>query len=203
MFGRLVIFDRQLVFRRGEHEFDVVRACNLEGDYRRYEDCDGTWMITDPISARVEQLLTESAQVFVPFEEIYDTLQREGLLAHFDATALLEFLKGNWHFQVLGGFSHLAFLDAETAIGLELLSAMTGPWVVLRVRLASPLATMGELLRHLQHMNHAIENAWRQLDKTPEAQDDLLGLLMLSDALERKVRLALTEALELGANKMP
>lgn len=158
-------------------------------------------MITDPITARVEQLLTESAEVFVPLEQIYDTLQSEGLLAHFDVAALLEFLKGNWHFQVLGGFSHLAFLDAETAIGLELLSAMTGPWVVLRSRLISPLATMGELLRHLQHMNRAIEVAWQQLVTVPEAQDDLLGLLMLSDALERKVRMALTTALQQGMEK--
>lgn len=158
-------------------------------------------MITDPISARVEQLLTESAEVFVPFEQLYDTLQSEGLLAHFDSGALLEFLKSSWNFQVLGGFSHLGFLDAETAIGLELLSAMTGPWVVLRARLASPLATMGELLRHLQQMNHAIESAWRQLGTTPEAQDDLLGLLMLSDALERKVRIALAEALHPGMDK--
>lgn len=155
-------------------------------------------MITDPITARVERLLIESAEVFVPFEQVYDTLQREGLLAHFDAAALLDFLRGNWHFQVLGGFSHLAFLDAETAIGLELLSAMTGPWVVLRSRLVSPLATMGELLRHLQQMNHAIESAWRQLGTASEARDDLLGLLMLSDALERKVRSALADALQKG-----
>lgn len=158
-------------------------------------------MITDPISTRVEQLLTESTEVFVPFEQLYDTLQNEGLLAHFDSEALLEFLKSNWSFQVLGGFSHLGFLDSETAIGLELLSAMTGPWVVLRARLATPLATMGELLRHLQQMNHAIESAWRQLGTTPEAQDDLLGLLMLSDALERKVRVALAEALHPGTDE--
>ncbi len=155
-------------------------------------------MITDPITARVEQLLTESAEVFVPLEQVYNTLQAEGLLAHFDAPALREFLQGTWHIQVLGGFSHLAFLDSETAIGLELLSAMTGPWVVLRSRLVSPLATMGELLRHLQQLNHAIEIAWRQLGAMPEAQDDLLGLLMLGDALERKVRLALTTALQHG-----
>ncbi len=47
-------------------------------------------MITDPITARVERLLIESAEVFVPFEQVYDTLQREGLLAHFDAAALLD-----------------------------------------------------------------------------------------------------------------
>lgn len=155
-------------------------------------------MITDPISARVEQLLLQSTEVFVPFEQIHNTLQHEGLLTHFDSRTLLEFLQTDERFQILGGFSQLSFLDTETAIGLELLSAMAGPWIVLRARLASPLTTMGELLRHLQQLNRALETAWRQLTTLPEAQDDLLGLLLLGDALERKVRLALTEALQRG-----
>lgn len=153
-------------------------------------------MLTDPITTCVAQLLTESAEVFVPFEQIYEALEREGLLAHFDAPTLLEFLEDAGDFQVLGSFSHLGFLDAETATGLELLSNMTGPWVVLRARLSSPATTMGELLRHLHQINHAIELAWYQTETVPEAQEDLLGLLLLGDLLERKVRLALATALQ-------
>ncbi|MBN1260517.1 MAG: hypothetical protein JXB35_07535 [Anaerolineae bacterium] len=150
----------------------------------------------DPITARVLQILEEAPEAFVPVATLYEALARQGALSCFDEAAFQQLLETDERFLVIGGLNTTLVLDEEITNGLEVLSALTGPWALLRSRIDSPLEIMTGLLHHLQEMNRAMEQAWRTLLDAPEAQDNLLSLLMLGDLLERKVRFALTKALK-------
>ncbi len=148
----------------------------------------------DPITNRAAEILAKEKEIFAPVQGLYEVLVGEGLMSWINLETFLLLLQDDARFEVVGGLNEAVVLDEATTAGLEALGIFNGPWVFLHSRKVSAVDVIAELLRHLQEMNRALESAWHELPDDPEAEANLISLLMLGDMLERKVRTALERA---------
>jgi len=162
--------------------------------------------MADPITDRVVQILSTETGVFVPLEQLYDTLASEGLMAWIDLDTFLDLIESDERFEIIQGLEDIIMLeDDETGDEMEGLNILGGPWVLLKDREASPLEIMTDLLQHLHRMNQTLEQAWKRAFNDPAAESELINMLMLGDMLERKVRATLRQVLRdtLGEGNVP
>jgi hypothetical protein len=152
--------------------------------------------MADPITDRAVQILSADTGVFMPLEELYDTLAAEGLMAWIDMDTFLDLIESDERFEIIQGLEDIILLeDDETGDEMEGLDILGGPWVLLRERDASPLEVMSDLLQHLQQMNQTLEQAWKRASHDPAAESELIHMLLLGDMLERKVRETMRQVL--------
>lgn len=147
----------------------------------------------DPITDRVEQLLTVSDHILVPVDMLYEQLAGEGLMAWIEPDIFEYLLFSDDRFEIVESFGDTALLGLGEDVALiDDYNFLGGPRVMLRSRADPPQALMLDVLFHLQEMNRALETAWHQRPvDNPEIEAELINMLMLGDMLERELRDAL------------
>lgn len=153
--------------------------------------------MSDPITDHVVQILNYVPDVFVPLGQLYNALANEGLMAWTDLETFARLLDADERFDLIADFGELIAIDGPPA-AWKSLGWLGGPWVLLHSRRNSPRKLLRDLLRHLHQINQGMEQAWSHNPDDPEAQANLISLLLLGDMLERRVQGALSVALEEG-----
>ncbi|MGC9398538.1 MAG: hypothetical protein ACP5HM_05315 [Anaerolineae bacterium] len=160
--------------------------------------------MADPITDQTAYLLEHDAAIFVPLDTLYEALLEQGLMSQFDLDAYHLLLKSDERFEVLNGLEELLFGDeVDIWSGWYVLDFLSGPWVRLRTRAISPELLLQDLLWYLEEMNETLEATWQYLPEGPESEEarrDLLNLLMWGDLLERHIREALAQMVDLQGN---
>jgi hypothetical protein len=148
--------------------------------------------MTDPITSRVIQILSESSHILVPLDELYDRLANEGLMVWMTPELLEQFLVSDDRFEIYEGLADSELFDPMVQSELQTRGLLGGPLVMLQERATSSEEVMMDMLLHLQEMNTALETAWQlRPDDNPEVEAELLNLLMMGDMLEREIKRAL------------
>lgn len=146
----------------------------------------------DPITSRIIQHLTESEHLLVPIEELYHSLQSEGLLPLTSEETFEQLIVTDERFEVYESLGHSDLFHPAIQAELRARGLITGPLVMLRERGASSEQIMLDVLLHLEEMNLALETAWQlRPDGNNEIEAELLNLLMMGDMLEREIRHAI------------
>jgi hypothetical protein len=148
--------------------------------------------MTDPITQRVTQILSESTHVLVPLDDLYDRLAGEGLMVWMTEELLEQFLISDSRFEVYEGLADSDLFDPMVQAELQARGLLSGPLVMLRERASSTEDVLVDMLLHLEEMNTALETAWQlRPEGDPEVEAELLNLLMMGDMLEREIKRAL------------
>jgi len=151
----------------------------------------------DPITDRASQILASKQESFIPFEQLYDALAREGLMAWIEPRDLLKLLLDDERFEIVEGLEEVILLeDGETGNEMEGINMLGGPWVMLRERNISTLEVMSDLLTYLHQLNQSLEQVWKHLINDPETEGEIINMLLLGDILERRVRETLKQVIE-------
>lgn len=150
----------------------------------------------DPITDRVAQILATDPDIFVPVKRLYNDLFREGLLAWTPWETFVQLLEADERFEFVEGPEE-EFMAEEDVAELETLGFYGGVRVKLVTRDVSQAEVMGALLRNLQRMNLALEEAWKHRPPNDlEAEAQLTQMLLLGDMMERQVKELLEESSE-------
>ena len=146
----------------------------------------------DPITSRIIRFLTESEHLLVPIEELYHSLQSEGLLALTSEETFEQLIVTDERFEVYESLGHSDLFHPAIQAELRSRGLITGPLVMLQARGASSEQIMLDVLQHLEEMNQALETAWQlRPEGNNEIEAELLNLLMMGDMLEREIRHAI------------
>lgn len=148
--------------------------------------------MSDPISNRVSQILTESVHILVSLEEVYDQLTNEGRMVWMTPELLEQLLTADARFEIYEGLADSELFNPLIQSELRARGLLGGPLVMLRERASTTEEVMLDMLLHLQEMNEALETAWQfRPQDNPEIENELLNLLMMGDMLEREIKRAL------------
>jgi hypothetical protein len=148
--------------------------------------------MSDPITERAVQLLITSDHILMSVRDLYETLASEGLMSRVSPAMLEYLLESDRRFELVEGLSDVGF-DAGSDIKSELREVLGGPLVRLRGRRTPPKAMIQDVLSHLQEMSAALEVAWHtRPDDDPQAEAELVNMLIMSDMLERELQRALS-----------
>ena len=148
--------------------------------------------MTDPITKRVTQILSESDHILVPLDELYDRLANEGLMIWMTPELLEQFLMSDDTFEIYEGLADSELFNPMVQSELQTRGLLGGPLVMLQERATSGDEVLMDMLLHLQEMNTALETAWQlRPEDNPEIEAELLNLLMMGDMLEREIKRAL------------
>ncbi len=148
--------------------------------------------MSDPITNRAAQILSESPRILILLDDLYDRLTNEGLMVWVTPEFLEQLLLSDDRFDVYEGLANSDLFEPTIQLELRKRGLLGSPMVVLRERVTSTQDVMVDMLLHLQEMNQALETAWylRPQDN-PEVEAELLNLLMMGDMLEREIKRAL------------
>ena len=146
----------------------------------------------DPITTRTAQLLAQSQHILVPVTDLYRSLVAEGLMSQIDLEMFVYLIASDRAFEILGGLEDLEVFSSLLRAELEVQGFGSGPLVMLRRRAAEPARVIQDVLTHLHEMNTALETAWqtRPADD-PEAEAELIQMLLMRDMLAREIEGAL------------
>ncbi|MCU0519805.1 MAG: hypothetical protein MUF84_03800 [Anaerolineae bacterium] len=148
--------------------------------------------MTDPITKRVTQILSESEHILVPLDELYDRLANEGLMVWMTPELLEQFLMSDDTFEIYEGLADSDLFNPMVQSELQTRGLLGGPLVMLQERATSGDEVLMDMLLHLQEMNTALETAWQlRPENNPDIEAELLNLLMMGDMLEREIKRAL------------
>ncbi|MFO7696964.1 MAG: hypothetical protein R6X16_07395 [Anaerolineae bacterium] len=160
--------------------------------------------MTDPITKRVTQILSESDHILVPLDELYDRLANERLMVWMAPELLEQFLMSDDTFEIYEGLADSELFNPMVQSELQTRGLLGGPLVMLQERATSGDEVLMDMLLHLQEMNTALETAWQlRPENNPDIEAELLNLLMMGDMLEREIKRALDTGsivVELDAN---
>ncbi len=146
----------------------------------------------DPITARTAQLLMQSSHILVPLEDLYNTLEDEGLMAWIDPEMFEYLVATDETFCIIEGLEALETLTPLLRAELQMQGFWSGPLVMLRLWTAFPSLVLEDLLSHLQEMSDALESAWQtRSPDDPFTETELLNMLMMSDMVAREISGAL------------
>ncbi|HOU16047.1 MAG TPA: hypothetical protein PKZ84_23330 [Anaerolineae bacterium] len=146
----------------------------------------------DPITARVAQILAQSQHILVPMADLYNSLVGEGLMSRIDLDMFIYLIASDGAFEILGGLEELEVFSPLLRAELEVQGFGSGPLVMLRRRATEPTLIIQDALIHLYEMNAALESAWKARPADdPEAEAELLQMLLMSDMLAREIEGAL------------
>ncbi len=163
--------------------------------------------MSDPITDRVAQILSQASHILVPIDELYDQLTGEGFMAWMNPDLFVDLLMSDERFDVYEGLADSDLFNPIVQSELQARGLLSGPLVVLRERGAAKEDVMLDMLLHLQEMNEALETAWQlRPQNNPEVETELLNLLMMGDMLEREIKRALETGsivVELGPKHDP
>ncbi|MGC9468723.1 MAG: hypothetical protein ACP5HS_09035 [Anaerolineae bacterium] len=148
--------------------------------------------MTDPITNRVAQILSESTHVLVPLDDLFERLANEGMMVWVTPDLFEQLLMSDDRFEVYEGLADSDLFSPIIQMELQARGLLGGPLVLLRERASTTQEVMLDMLLHLQEMNKALETAWRlRPEDNPAVEAELLNLLMMGDMLEREIRRAL------------
>ncbi len=146
----------------------------------------------DPITDRVAQILATDPDIFVPMKRLYYDLVHEGLLTWTPLETFQQLLEADDRFEFVEGPEDEIMLEETEE--LEPLGFYGGLRVKLQAREVSGEEILGVLLRNLQRMNNALEEAWKRRPPDDlETEARLTQMLMLGDMMERQVKEMLEE----------
>ena len=146
----------------------------------------------DPITARAAHLLAQSSHILVPLEDLYNTLEDEGLMAWIDPEMFDYLMATDDTFVVIEGLEALEMLTPLLRAELQMQGFWSGPLVMLRLWTAFPSLILEDLLTHLQEMSDALESAWQtRSPDDPFSEAELLNMLLMSDMVAREINGAL------------
>jgi len=157
----------------------------------------------DPITQRAAEKLATTNHILVPLHDLYEALVAEGLMSWTNVEMFDYLLSSDPRFEIIDGIEDLSILSDTTQKQLELQNFWSGPLVMLRSRATKPYALQKDVLFHLHEMNIALENAWQtRAADDPQVEAELIGMMMMTDMLEREVKGALVGALEEHARQI-
>jgi len=130
----------------------------------------------EPTRARLVEILDAAPEIYLPLGRLLEMLQAQGLAAGLDRTALLESLRADPLFELLG--ARLA--DQELA---------PEPGVKLAGRALTTEAVMSALAHNLAQLNEALLRAWESRP-AGDAQTEtmLLEVLARAEELGKEIR---------------
>lgn len=145
--------------------------------------------MNDPITDYVVHLLSEAEHIIVSLEDVYLALESEGLMSRIPFDLFVELLATDERLAVMDGLGDSRLFAPVLQTELEVSGVLYGPMAMLRKRATSPEVLVYDVLLHLQEMNEALEQAWsRHANADPEAEAELLDMLMMGDMLERELK---------------
>ncbi len=158
----------------------------------------------DPITARAAQILAQSQHILVSVVDLYNSLVAEGLMSRIDLDMFIYLIASDSAFEILGGLEELEVFSSLLRAELEVQGFGSGPLVMLRHRATEPALVIQDALIHLYEMNAALESAWKERPADdPEAEAELLQMLLMSDMLAREIEGALHVYAEAEAPSAP
>ncbi|MDF1514071.1 MAG: hypothetical protein P1S60_09700 [Anaerolineae bacterium] len=144
--------------------------------------------MTDPITSRILQFLSESDHLLVPIEELYNSLRDEGMLSVTSEENFEQLIVSDDRFEIYESLGHSDLFHPSVQAELRSRGLLTGPLVMLRERGSDTEQIMHDVLLHLKEMNQALETAWQlRPEGNDEIENELLNLLMMGDILEREI----------------
>lgn len=148
--------------------------------------------MNDPITNHIAHILSKSAHVLMPLDDLYDRLANEGMMVWLTPELLEELLISDDRFEVYEGLADSDLFNPMIQAELQARGLLAEPLVMLRDRVSSTEEVMLDMLLHLQEMNTALETAWKLRPQgNPDIEAELLNLLMMGDMLEREIKRAL------------
>lgn len=139
----------------------------------------------DRALARAVELLETTPDCFVPLEELWLTLQEEGLAPDTDLDAFRAALLADERFEFVSE-------AGPHEAGVETTTRMAEEYQTTHVKLASremtPQDIFTAMARSLARMNAALQDAWAaRPEGDQDTEDQMLELLAAGQALEREI----------------
>lgn len=144
---------------------------------------------------RIISILETDPDFFVPVKKLWLMLQGEGLALDLELDDFLRQLQADARFEFTPGVNHTeGFEDdpataAEVAREMEALGFYSGPRVKLVAREMTAADIFACLMRSLNRMNEALQQAWEaRPEGDQETEDRLLKIMALGQKLDRETR---------------
>jgi hypothetical protein len=161
------------------------------------------WAVSDLIIERVIEILKTAPDVYVPVKQLWLMLRSDGLATDIELAQLQAMLEADDRIAFNAGVNQDSELedDPELTADLEALGFFRGQRVKLVSRQMTKKDILAILAQQMDRLNEALQAAWESRPKDLAVEDELKGLLLVSQQLDESISQLLGELPEEDATK--